>query len=455
MALLKLAEIITGLNGKIGGQTISQTRNGTVIKNIGQPPKQGSTLQMQQRSETAYITNKWQKLSVSARQSFIDTAHNYTWTNSIGEIVTRNGFQVFCFLNQNLNTLDLGLITTAPIYEAVPIPVLENLSTDNTHFLIKASNTSANCKYVVFGMIHYSKGASSIENTPVKIAELTNIQIGSTFDILPYFKDYFAYNYRGFRAVIEVFAIDFNTGNKTLVSQRLEQNINSTVKPEGLISYYNFNGNLDDYYNINNGVNYGATFTNNGIINNAVTFDRSLQQFFILPNSESLQFYNELGPLPFTFYFWTELFDNNLICWFSKRDNTGSTGKAQFQLTTEPNYIQWIVFGSNLSLQSRIKFDTVLNTNQLYNIAVTYDGAETVQFYLDGVLSGTFTVSLGFGQMTDGSKPIYFGRSGWKASRYVNGTISELGIFNGVLSQSQINQLISGNLNGLTIPQII
>lgn len=213
---MKLSPLIPAASGKIGGHSISNTRNGIVMKTIKQPRRQASHLQSVQRFVTADITNKWQFLTPGQQAAWNHTASNYPYINNLGEPATRNGFQTFCFLNQNRHILELPILEDPPIYEPIVKPLVFLDPIPHDKYIINGTNLKSHYIYVVYLQIHYSYGASTFEQTPLDIVHLTAQQLANGFDLIPSIRNTYATGLRAFRGTAQIVAIDTLTGNRDL-----------------------------------------------------------------------------------------------------------------------------------------------------------------------------------------------------------------------------------------------
>jgi hypothetical protein len=191
MAILKLGAFITALSGKIGGQSISNRSQSTTIRNITQTNTKPTVKQSKQRFQTAFISNAWQNLPQLDRDAFIAIAPSYTYKNRIGDTVSRTGFGVFNFINQNLSLVGSPLLFNSPGYTS-PIKVeISIISANSSELIIQSSNTAANYLYALFCKPSLSLGRKAQRGDMLFIKNLTISELASGVDIVPFITDVF------------------------------------------------------------------------------------------------------------------------------------------------------------------------------------------------------------------------------------------------------------------------
>lgn len=184
MALFKLGGIITALSGKLGGMSISNRGITTVGRNITQSNKAASPKQSLQRAKTAAIASSWGALTQTQRDTWIAAASNYTYVNRVGDTVTRNGYQTFSFVNQNLTLLGVANLTTAPAYVGVFQPKIFVSDMSSGNFEIKSNNASSDYYYAMYGIANMPNGVKPQKGKYRYIGYVTAAQLASGYDII-------------------------------------------------------------------------------------------------------------------------------------------------------------------------------------------------------------------------------------------------------------------------------
>jgi len=436
MALLKLGSFITQASGKLGGQVFTHTRNGTVIKNIVQPPRQASQLQSYQRLTTAGLTNSWQFLTQSQRNSFIAAAVNYQWIDRVGELRTRNGFQTFCFLNQNLEILGQPPINIAPPFVSITKPTIADISSDAKEFVIEGANTNSSQTYAAFCQVHNSVGAVSLTPNPVHITNVSATDLSNGFDFAPAVKDYFGIVSGIFSVVIEVVAINASTGNRDLNPPKINAIVEyvSSTYMIGIWQLFLLENDL------NNSIGSFGPWSNNNIlfdplvpVNKAAFFNGSA--FGLLPSADSLSRNASLR----TF---------SILVYPTSFANTGHIYRSNLSIRIETNRRLVVVMSMQNNVTRTIIINNFFALNTLVHITLTYDSANsTARVYKDGVLSGSNIFTNSPIRSTVFSDIL--GSFNTSPFQPFNGYLRAFYVWQRVLSQTEISDLASDQLSGV------
>lgn len=213
---------------------------------------------------------------------------------------------------------------------------------------------------------------------------------------------------------------------------------NSTPTPggpptNGLVAYYPFNGNAGDASGTgNNGTAYGGTSFVTGKVGQAISLD-GVNGYVAVNDSSSLNLTN------FTVAMWVNL--NNLPAsnqFFALAVKTVSDMNENYELL--------VGYPSSGSIHFPFKWTdgtrtvdstgTQLTAGVWKHVVLTYDGT-SAKVYIDGTLNTTKTYSktpaVNSGQLIIGNEA--------GMSRYTNGMIDEVRIYNRALSQSEVTSL--------------
>jgi Concanavalin A-like lectin/glucanases superfamily len=226
---------------------------------------------------------------------------------------------------------------------------------------------------------------------------------------------------------------------------------------DGLVGHWSFdegNGNVVYDYsgNDNDGTIYGAKWVD-GISGKALEFD-GRDDYVEVPDDDSLDITTGI-----TIDVWikpgTQIDHANIVdkC-HTSTDNTGwvleYTGNILGHTTTDRVYF-WSGNGSSYSHSNTKDMPittTFLNDNSWHNVVGTYDGT-TARIYVDGVEEDSSTSISGDIKIT--SHNLNIGRWGYIPSRYFNGTIDEVYIFNRAIDESEVGQLYNLSVVGKQI----
>jgi hypothetical protein len=203
----------------------------------------------------------------------------------------------------------------------------------------------------------------------------------------------------------------------------------------GLVSYYNMQGNSNDYWGTYNGSGTSVTYgTSYGKVNEGASFNGSS---YISQTSfpYSLQAYSWSVWVQKTSTKTTNSYVMNAgggagtFFFFMILDVSGTNGKAD-------------IGGGKGSSGNVDVFSTFnLSNNTWYNIVGTFDGTQTWNLYINGVLNNSGTYNPSGASAATG---ITYGASDpGDANKYV-GNIDEIGIWSKVLSSTEISDLYNG-----------
>ncbi len=223
----------------------------------------------------------------------------------------------------------------------------------------------------------------------------------------------------------------------SLTTTSMAQTVPSYVPTNGLVGYWGFDGNAQDYSgNGNHGTVNGATLTadKNGVANKAYNFD-GVNDYIQVNNSSSLQ-----GLTSISAFIWI-----NINSWYNgyfpvlHKSNGSQHGKYAFLLNTGGGIAHLVPYenGFNYSPWS-------LNT--WIHIGYTIGSGKT-NFYVNGqtissASTGVFPVS------SNETLPLIFGMDKPGLTEYTNGKLDDIAIYNRVLTQQEITALYTGcNLN--------
>jgi len=454
MALLKLGGIITEMSGKLGGQSISQTRNGVTIRNIGQGPKMPSSKQSQQRFITAGIANSWQHLTQPQRQTFIDGSVDYKYVNQVGEEITRNGFQTYCFINQNLTVSDSINLKSAPIFIPINPPVIQNKSLNDSEFVIQADNVEVAYSYVVYCSINYSLGNKTFTGIPIEIIQIDSAQLQLGFDLVPRILNTFTTEGRRFKAVIQVVAINAATGNRDLTPQTIVQQIEFSGLDLPLISYYDFIDNADDYFGLNNGVLSMASVSTNGIINSALNLSNFNESYCNYGNDPSLNFASLIPFKPFTICFWVNISALNAIPVPVHRSSNNGRDVSYLITINNAGVSSFVVYDGTFVNSIRANNNSQPALNTWHFVCAIATSATDLKLIIDTDNTSTFQAVGAFTQIRSSLYDVKNSDFPVPDSRAFAGKISEQIFINTNIDYDTAMIIRTANLNGQTIIDI-
>ena len=237
-----------------------------------------------------------------------------------------------------------------------------------------------------------------------------------------------------------------------LLSLNVFSQIPNYVPTNGLVGWWPFNGNANDESgNGNNGTVNGATLTTdrNGIANSAFNFD-GINQKIIIADNNNLSFPNAT----FTTSYWVNI---------QTPITNGSAILCKYGITNNFEYGNFIYSSSSVSFStynlngtcgvngSGLSNSTQYQNNWHYFTSV-HNGYNGSGLYVDGVLISSSNSSTASCSMGNGSGNLYFGMGGgWNQQLYFKGLLDDIGIWNRVLTQCEIQDLYNAQLNSVAV----
>lgn len=205
----------------------------------------------------------------------------------------------------------------------------------------------------------------------------------------------------------------------------------------GLVGYWPFCGNSNDESgNGNHGTVFGATLTSDrfGNLNSAYSFN-GFSNKINFGSSQSL-----INLSQFTYSVWI---NRNSNCGNDALiiSNYGGNwaGNLLFGKVTGNGNAQIRIHKQNLTLES----ESFINDNQWINLIATKDES-SLKLYKNGLLIEDTDIT-NFASVNNNSFPFVIGSSGWSNSNYFMGLIDDVGVWNRVLTSSEISALYSQN----------
>lgn len=141
MALLKLGGLVTQISGRIGGNILGTSPNGSYIKSNSYSQQHPSAAQSLQRTQIYPVTQNWGQLTVTQKNTFIAGVSDYPYINKVGDTVLYTGYQLHNLLNQGRLLIGSSLLTSLPtLYDQV-VSYTVFLTCDTTKFYYTISFT--------------------------------------------------------------------------------------------------------------------------------------------------------------------------------------------------------------------------------------------------------------------------------------------------------------------------
>ena len=114
----KFGMVVVAGSGKIGGHVASRNRGGAYFRTKVTPINPQTTAQSVVRARLTGLASTWRSLSDAQRAAWQAAITNYATTDIFGDIKNPSGFNLYMKLNSNLESVNLGAISTPLMPEA-------------------------------------------------------------------------------------------------------------------------------------------------------------------------------------------------------------------------------------------------------------------------------------------------------------------------------------------------
>lgn len=281
MAQFKTDPLLSGISGKIGGQSLSNQSQYNTIRNITQPTKNPNLLQLRARSQTARIATLWKNLSAAEKLSYETEAPAYKYLDAFGNEKSRTGYGLFLYLNQNLSLNDTSPPTTAPAFVAPIPPVIIIVSSDVSSLIISAQNINASYTYLLYASVNLPFGRLGTKKYERFCAFLSYAELVAGVDIFPQIENTFPFEMITPNISFSIASMHITTGNRMLGPTILT--IDLTAQPDIIyFSSFNSQARINGHAWSQDGLKYTSQLLNAAqrIYNLTTPYDLSTATFF-------------------------------------------------------------------------------------------------------------------------------------------------------------------------------
>ena len=211
-------------------------------------------------------------------------------------------------------------------------------------------------------------------------------------------------------------------------------NIASAIPTNGLVSYWQAEGNADDSWGSNDGtLNNGAGFAV-GQFGQAFNLDGD-DDFISFSDSADWDFLSD-----FTVSTWLQTTSTSTLysTIVGRVTGSGSTwSDIDWVLALQPNGKILAQTSNNGTLGSEVWADTAINDGQWHHVTYSKSG-DDFAVYIDGNLDGTDTTPL---TVRNSSNLVRIGWGYHHTAHYTEGLIDEVAVYNRALTFTEIQQL--------------
>src|SRR3989339_813494 len=370
-----------------------------------------------------YAMGGWQwGSSIRSENEMYDPATN-TWTSK-ASMPTGHGYFSVTVVNNKIYAIGGG--TPSDILEEYD-PVTNTWTTKNSMPIAKSATAAItfNNEIYVFGGMYNTADTTLIYNPQNNVW-----RYGS---ILPTMRQHLTATLINNK----IYVIGGN--NSVTAGLTVNEELSLINLDSGLVAHYPFNGNADDESgNNNNGTVNGAQLTTDrfGNVEKAYSFDGTGSYIEVADNST-------LGPEKITISAWvymSNIYDGAIV---GKGNYNDASGEQYLMGVNSNNNQAFFEIKRNSSCQAGIGWNIANATTSTFawrHIVGSYDG-NIINVYIDNYLVDTNSSFLS-GSLDDCSGgTLRFGKWWSGETRYFNGLIDDIRIYNRALNEAEIDSL--------------
>lgn len=127
MAKIKFSALVSDMRNKLNGSVMSKNRYGSYVRNKVTPVNPQTSFQQVARQQLASLSSQYRGITVAQRNSWINGAANFPFTDIFGDVRHLSGQTLFVKLNTNLLNAGSPVITAAPLPVGIPELVIEDV----------------------------------------------------------------------------------------------------------------------------------------------------------------------------------------------------------------------------------------------------------------------------------------------------------------------------------------
>lgn len=202
------------LRGKLNGSVFSKNKGGAYVRTKVTPVNPQTTSQQNARNRLSTNSQAWRDLTETQRQSWIDAAPNFPYTDIYGNSKQLSGFQLYVKLNTNLALIGEAAITDAPSPVAIPQLELDSVTADdsaNTVIIAGTTPVPADFAMVVMATPNVTPGRTFVKNL-FRFISAEPAAATSPFDVSAEYTPIFGDPVTGNKIFVKCFYISTITG---------------------------------------------------------------------------------------------------------------------------------------------------------------------------------------------------------------------------------------------------
>jgi hypothetical protein len=222
MAKILFTAFMADARGKVNGSVFSKNKGGSYIRTKVTPVNPQTTAQQNSRNRIATFSQAWRGLTQTQRNSWINSAVNFPYTDIFGNIKYLSGSSLYVKLNVNLAITGTAAIDDAP--SPVSLPAITALSvtaaagTPAVSIVFAATPVPAGYSMVIEAAGNVGAGKSFVKNLYRQIAVRAAAST-SPFNALTAYEAVFGAPVAGAKIFVRAFLISTDSGQAGIAVQ--------------------------------------------------------------------------------------------------------------------------------------------------------------------------------------------------------------------------------------------
>lgn len=220
MAKILFTAVVADMRNSINGTTFSKNRYGAFARTKVTPVNPQTTFQQAARQALGNFSSAWRGLTDSQRQSWIDGAPNFPFTDIFGNQKILSGQALYVALNTNLLNAGQSAITTCPVPVGISPFTVTGLTATVTgtvlDIAVSAATVPAGFTALIYATPLITAGRNFVKNRFRFIG--TAAAVASVIDAYALWNARFGTLTAGMKVFVEVVIVSNTTGQMSVPS---------------------------------------------------------------------------------------------------------------------------------------------------------------------------------------------------------------------------------------------
>lgn len=223
MASIQFGGGVAQVRGSLNGTVFARNKNGAYARNRVKGTNPRSEAQVAQRVLFSSLSSAWRDLTPAQRQTWIDGAEKFPYTNRVGEVSVLSGAQLFNKLNMALLSAGANRIDSCPTPAKLPDFKVLNVElivlsgeVDTFAFTVPSGALPAGFRLQAFASVGVSAGRTTNSTRKRLIASV--VGSGQTsIDLAPGYIATYSAPSVGSNVILELVMVNATTGQSLVV----------------------------------------------------------------------------------------------------------------------------------------------------------------------------------------------------------------------------------------------